>query len=489
MARKLAFDSSKPRTPKDFGAKWQRLFYKPEELVSGNTAVGIEFPSAEERQKELQNLAIDASLMLYVYEELCEGKKALQLAADGLIHRQNASGEIISARQIDEELPSRSSLIDAKKRREIIFEKVCELSRKGCIKTHRDMTGDELMDRAARRSLSEEEMALEQANRITGAWIQIENPGSKSEESIRTKLFRKSISDQNMAARLRDVNRIMVMPSTPEVYEDYFRILGVLHPPKELENGETHDRLIQQGWEVKNYGYFDKMVYLALDKLATGEPSTGDVAPVAEIQVCAGELHVAEKLTDPMRAVARMTVNATQRYKPKSGGDKRKNEYLRNQQQFVDIYQRAKEKFDGVCKKNGLKYEFPAMPKNLGDDTQYALLSSQLTDMMLNINIAALNAANSRKWADKFLETYYFQQAALEDRRKGTPATTEKIFKTFPELGGELDEVHGLITSHYLNQINASTPHAVIKKQAERSYKDAKMALRPEIERLRGLAD
>lgn len=476
----------KIKTSKEFGALWQRAFTDEHALISGNPEIGIVFPSAEERQKAMLNMVIDINLMVTVFEELCENTSAVKLANQGYIKRVDSHEKQYRAQSLQNEIEALPFNMPAEERRERIFQMVVDLAQRGCIKTHEDLITPDVENRGQVRQQTREEMLIAESNRETGTWIEIYNPGPKTLESITSKKQRKNISPEQIPSKLRDVNRLLIMPETPEVFDDFNKFLRVIHPAKTIESKE-HERLFEENWSVKNYGYFDKMIYIALDSLEDGSLSLGSVAPIGEIKVCARQLFAAEKLTDPVRAVYRTTHNANTLYMPSSGTEKGKGEYRVRREQFKANYNKSKEKFERACKDFGIdNYQFPALPSDLGDDTQYSKLGEELHKLALMINIDALNAVNNRKWADKFLDTYYFQQAALHDRRSGTPVSNKLVFEKFVELGGELDPgMHGSIPPTSIRALKTSKPADAIEKDAKKRYKVSKAALNQEISALR----
>lgn len=440
-------DVLRHKTSKTFAADWQGR-YNVDDFFSG----GEHFPDIYRRQDRLVGAVMNAALGLYVYEELKQDTAVDNLGAFIVPQAQKSLKEDVA------EIRKKSNVAE---RNAALFERVTRLmDEKGVISHMHLIEGDKWQNYCDARdqynqtikdymkSLHDWEQDRHQSPPPAATWekappdpriaaanekvskiLEIYSPSPKTESSVRAKMeehARKYGSKgYKVGSHIRDFNRLLILPSTPEVASDFFRILEHVSPPKQDKDGKKHPRVYEEPWEVTNYGYFNKKGLVAMDRLmesGTEKRTEGIEGMLGEIKVVSKQMRIAEGLTGPVREMFRVLHDIRQ-YIPDSAGKKVDTAKIkRNRDKLHELYEKSKKTFEERCEEHfpgGAPYKFP---ENLIKGTEskassYTTMSHKLEDLLLKINTDQLAQEQGHEWSLLFLRTA-IQQRMVADRTK-----------------------------------------------------------------------
>ncbi len=428
---------TQPRSAKEFLFQWD--VPKQDDLISGND----QFSNLHKRQDRLVGQILDACIILHVYERLKQKTHFEEL------HKSFFNGRI-SRSEIEtlEKIPT-GNMSDEEKRHvdEEKLKLLVEMSREKIplkrLRSHRDLIKpsawqnyvdlythykQQKEDYMAEATLAlvnaskpgpapvpPEDPRIKAINDMIKPTVRLMNSGPKELLAIQSKMRRQGLP----AEELRDLNRIGVLPVTPEYRDDFIRIINMLHPPKIIAaegcNKELQ-RVFVEAAEIKANGYYNQKLFLALDRDNTAEGITdGNAATIAEIKIVPSALNIADKLTSVTKAVVRRLRDNPEQYTIKNKLDKRHIEKLRialkaDYAEKTDEFEELLTKFK-LVDKGKLRYALPDFPKDteLNKVTAYRDLADKLYALSKQIHLDAILYEHP-DWQKEYLKTALFQR-------------------------------------------------------------------------------
>lgn len=428
-------------------------------IISGQHG-SQKFPDADARQHQLIALVIDAALMTALYETIKRNFSQTDIAK--FLHLSGSSGTPIAIEDVIQRVHTiKAQRLTRDEEHKELFAYVMGLQEGGYVKNHRNLVSDEVWERyidaranshlewqyydyryqewtgSGREgdapvqpmiSPNPDDPRRLACNELTKQWIEIPASGVKTRESIERKIRDRfgsqGIDGQKLGAYLRDVNRLMITPDVPATAEVFIDFLQGIHPAKSVEN-HKYSRTFVEPWSVKTQSLqFDRMAYVALDRLEDGHASEGMAARVAEIKIVGAQMAAAESLTAPLYDALK-EFRDPNRFFSDSQNPERKGAAHEARNRLLDILKRSKTRFEKRRTElfPASHYQFPDIPKleSLTRDETYTQLANRLVELSREIHIDALNRESGahREWPETFLYHAYLQRARVGGRGEG----------------------------------------------------------------------
>lgn len=446
-------------TAKRFAAEWTKR-KSVEELLEG----------AHRRQDKLVGIAIDAAVVTHICHELANGKTLNSLRTclrldENDIFVSDRGPTLLKLHDLESTFKTlNDSITDKKERLKVITDIVLNmLVKQNVIVNHLNITDDTGWDKYVRaRSLylsydnpfghgvsKPQDPRVIVCNERVGASLTIKDNGAKTLASVESKLARKSTKGKltfNASVDIKDINRIMILPTRPEVADTFYKVMewqtahSVAAQAADVGDDYRNRRhLFVENWAVKPWGPFDRKAYVALHNESNGSIIEDDVN-VAEIKAVGPAMDKAERLTALIYALQR-ELDDIRRYFPPRGEIKKEGELRKkgdktgNYQEERLLFQKkydtlsqlynilAEDYFEDRIKgKKGLPPEFcfPPPIKDFDRAPDYENLRLALIRLNQEINIDALkHEQDARSWAEKFAFTAYYQHAARAEASWG----------------------------------------------------------------------
>jgi hypothetical protein len=457
-----------PRTAKQFVAQWN--VPDVDALINGNE----QFPDMYHRQDRLVGQVLDACVVLHVYERLKRQDSLKTLSF--FFPAELSVGEIETLERQEKTHPGANEekltlLVKMSQERSVLKringhrtlvpeptwnnylsafkhfqeeEKKYETEVKIAIREHGNI--DHLRS-APKRPPDPRITAINEHIRST---IQLLDPGPKEPGAIKRK-------DQKKKEQVKDVNRIGVLPVTPEYAKDFIKIMELLNAPKVISphggegEGRRIPRLFEEPAEIFENGYFNQRLFLALDRPKTRTGRTLDnTATIAEIKIVPSAMVRAEKLTDKLKPLmeecsipSKYTAQA-QDFTPalmESRHEQLKEDYIKKQRAFTEQIQ----KYRKEDKSYTFDYKLPPFPADakLVKNETYTHLRDQLMVLALKINEDAIRSEN-KDWQWEYLTTGVFQKICDNDdffKRDAEKLNTKDIQRMDNLIGGVMKRI------------------------------------------------
>lgn len=433
------------KTAEEFAARWVGK-RSVEDLLDAQ--------KNEKRQMKMVGLVIDAALVTNLCHALNDGKKLeklrdfLHLDRQGRMLQNADKSETLTLDVAQRMIDSMRMIDDESARLPVITHYVLNaLVGKGLVVNHRDLVTDQAWANY-REKLEQyksvksyydeqglpnpplnsrpEDPRIIVCNKWTNATIAIKDNGAKSSGSITGKVSRKRLNEgkKDLAAHIRDVNRVMILPAIPEVADTFYHVLDeqirrrVVASEGRVSGAQSGriPHLFVEKWAVKSWGQFDRMAYIALH----GEREDGSLNPqdvhVAEIKAVGRSMERADLLTAPIYNLQR-ELNDIER-SVKKGDIRERYESCRAAYEHM-----ARDYFkSSLGSKLQLpeEFQFPsALPDN-ASPKDYERLRLELVGLNQRLHIEGLNSEEKRgPWIQKFARTAFYQQAARETQHRG----------------------------------------------------------------------
>ncbi|MBY0355471.1 MAG: hypothetical protein K2Q12_07035 [Rickettsiales bacterium] len=438
---------------------WQSEATTVDAIVSGQHG-NQKFPDADTRQHQLIALVIDAALMTALYETI--KRNFSQTDIGKFLHLSGSSGTPVAIEDVIQRVHTiKARRLPRDEEHKELFAYVMGLQEDGYVKNHRNLVSDEVWERYidARANSHLEWQYYDDryqewtgsgregdapvqpmispnpddprrltCNELTKQWIEIPASGVKTRESIERKIRDRfgsqGIDGQKLGAYLRDVNRLMITPDVPATAEVFIDFLQGIHPAKSFETSDF-SRTFVEPWSVKTQSLqFDRMVYVALDRLEDGHASEGMAARVAEIKIVGAQMAAAESLTAPLYDALK-EFRDPNRFFSDSQNAERKGAAHEARNRLLDILKREKSRFEVRRAKlfPTSHYQFPDIPslESLSRPDTYTQLASRLVELSREIHIDALNreSGDHGVWPETFLYHAHLQRARVGGRGEG----------------------------------------------------------------------
>jgi hypothetical protein len=418
-------------------------------------------PNMFRRQDRLVGAALDACVILHVYERLKEKASLDELRAffpgNTLTAEEKETLVWQPGRETPERDASRLALLvklsqednDKTKEKRLFshFDKVKKPRWERYVKEFQEYwEKKEISGRQGTYPPTRpEDPRLSEVNKLTAATIQLLNPGPKEIAAIEKKEKRKGA----LACELKDVNRVGVLPTRPGYAGDFIRILEMLHPSKHTgPEAEEAKGAIAMTFEelpgIKRNYYFDQKIFIALDRDAThAGRMPGNRATIAEIKIVPAAMErgaslsaIIKNLTDELSSPAKYASFTT----------KTRNKVLNEREGFKLYYQIQSLRYAALIKEmmdkdENFKPDYKKLPDFPGDNVNnpelrekllnrqetYTNLYHELLEMSRRIHKDAV-LRESKPWQLQYLRTAIFQNECINDP-KGFKRKAEEVFQ------------------------------------------------------------
>lgn len=396
--------SSKPATAREFWEKW--YIPNPTVLVKGDDS----FPNMYQRQDSLVGQVLDACVVLHVSERMKQGTHFKEL--DFFFPEKFPEAEFKKIKDLPDEdrLKTLVQMVQKKPGTEKIrllnhYDRVEDGEWKGYkasfqnhLKAY-DGWKKEIENSyhgnspIKPRPVMPDDPRVKVINEMVLPTIQILNCGPKGIAAIGEKAKRKNVD----VCELRDINRVGVLPKTPEYAENFIKIMALMNPAKAVDGSEI-PRLFEEPPEIFQHGYYNQKLVLALDGTSHSiERTKGNKASIAEIKIVPAAMLQAEKLTATIKPIIDILNNV-----------KHENFNGEMQEALKYKYHEQKNEFELLTKNIPDKYKWPDLPKELNKDKTYSALKDEFNILAININTDAIINEN-KEWKEKYLKTALLQ--------------------------------------------------------------------------------
>jgi len=434
------------RSAKEFTSKKWNV-PSEELLLHGND----QFPDMYRRQDRLVGNTLDACVVLHVYEQLKWGLKFDQLKkffpgkiTPDEIEILNRGNMPLDPGEIDPRLDLlvRMTQEPGETKRIVThhysvnpeeFRKYHEKHKKyreKLVEFKADPTNLEKPERPPDPRIARINNMIAEANPHNVS-IQVWDSGPKELGKAKANARKKGI-DVN---QVRDLNRITVLPSTPEYTRDFIEILTLFNPAKHIpgnvEGGSRRiPRVFVEDPEVFANGYYGQKINVALDRDTTEEGRTGDnTAAIAEIKIVPARMFRAEKLTAILKPVIE-SLSTSSKYVSSGSSETKDQEAMQNRRKLRGDYLKAEidfqEKIDEFKQQDKTfpDYHFPKFPEGpeFNRESTCKALGKQILELSRTIQTDSIKR-EVRAWREEYLraaliQRMYFTEAGFAKRAK-----------------------------------------------------------------------
>lgn len=461
------------RSTKGFVNSWETPDRKT--LIDGSEDEKS-FPKMSHRQDRLVGDVLDACVILHIYEQLKQGATVASLSfffpggnlTQDEVHKLEAGSREVRLQTLmdisQEGRPDKRMLTHRYMIQQPAwnyyhkafagYESNLETYKKGAI----EYIGSQgSLEGFRRPPVMPPDPRISATNEHIRGTIQLLNPGPKDLNALDKKGRRK---DEDVT-KLRDMNRVGVQIRKPAYVEDFVTIMEMLYPPKHITHdgkGRDLDRMYDEGAEIHENGFYNRKLFLALDRTGESDNSKtrGNLAAYAEVQIKPPSMQRAEKLSAVLKSLKDdLQDPAPYMITSNKPGHKERVQNERNllKKRFIEKrteFYRLIGDFRKEDKDYAPKYKFPAFPNDeaLKQHATLVNLRQELVAISLRIHVDAIKT-EERDWQREYVNTGLKQWLRMTERgyRKDSRNVLNKQFdrdqKHRTVQYGVLEEVAG----------------------------------------------
>lgn len=300
-----------------------------------------------------------------------------------------------------------------------------------------------------------EDPRISELKKRTSTTVSIYNSGGKDPYSIELKLKRNEKKDIRIKD-IRDINRLTILPTRPQYTKDFIAIMKLQHPEKNVMFSKI-PRFFAEEPEMRDNGYYNQKLYLALDQNKKNELTNGNQATISEIKILPTQMLVGDKLTSPLNDVERVICLFLQSINDgKIEGNEQ--DYSIFNSTIQDLSNHKKKYFDKINQIYETNYDWPVFSEQGIYDKQSCIeFQNNILNLQKKIHAESIILEN-KDWQKQYVKTALTQQLAIDKK------TAIKIHK---KTDADLTRPDESLASGWLKRICEKAGFDLIKLKKE----------------------